>query len=87
MANCSKAVTVIGAANSAPGRNRLDVFKIAIGNMILQGANQCTGSCDSGVCKFGLTNPEIHVRVIDGAAGGYQIQVSGEGECFCGAPS
>jgi hypothetical protein len=88
MASCAKPVDgVKGTAHGPAGtiKEIATLFGRAIAHLRLRGIEQCTGSCDSGNCTFGLT--DLHAdqtEIVPDADGqGATVTVTGDGTCFC----
>ena len=90
MSTCQKGAFRVGGENHQDGRgidSILLAFAGACANLLNYGRTTCVGSCDSGICKFGLTRVDARgIRIIPDADGnGVTVTISAEGECFCGS--
>ena len=85
--SCAKAVNGVSGTAHGSVTSHKDLVRLVVrayGHLILQGAQQCIGPCDSGACGFGLTSVSEDVQIVKDAAGdGVTVTVTGDGECFC----
>ena len=87
MGSCAQALNGVKGTAHGTVQSHKDLGRLvvrAIGHLMLQGAQQCIGQCDSGACTFGLTSLSEDVEVVRDADGqGATVTVTGDGQCFC----
>lgn len=83
MATCAKGPFPV--TGTAHGKISKVVLATAYAHMQIAGRKECTGSCASGVCKFGMTNYNVDANqeIPDADGNGVTWNVYGEGHCFC----